>query len=146
VYIYDPNPSSIQEAMQVVPSAKIKENYNDLLQEDLDGIVIATPSALHAKQAIQALESGKAVFCQKPLGRNLAETKAVVHQAQLSNKLLAVDYSYRYTKGIAAIKDLLEKCKLGKIYAVETIFHNAYGPDKAWFYDSILSGGGCLID
>lgn len=146
VYIHDPDPSSIQDILQALPSAKVKESFNDLLQEEVDGIVIATPSALHAKQAIQALENGKAVFCQKPLGRNLAETKAVVYQAQQSNKLLAVDYSYRFTKGIAAMKDLMEKGKLGKIYAVETIFHNAYGPDKAWFYDSNLSGGGCLID
>lgn len=32
------------------------------------------------------------------------------------------------------------------VYAVELVFHNAYGPDKAWFYDPGLSGGGCIID
>jgi predicted dehydrogenase len=35
---------------------------------------------------------------------------------------------------------------LGQVYAVEMRFHNAYGPDKPWFYDASLSGGGCLID
>jgi predicted dehydrogenase len=35
---------------------------------------------------------------------------------------------------------------LGRVYAVDLVFHNAYGPDKAWFYDPRLSGGGCVID
>lgn len=140
---YQPN---IDETLKVVPSAKAYDSIDDLLKENIDGVVIATPSALHAKQAIRALELGKAVFCQKPLGRNLAETKAVVNQAQKMNKLLGVDYSYRYTKGIQAIKEVIEDGTLGKIYAVEAAFHNAYGPDKPWFYDPKLSGGGCLMD
>ncbi|MEX2594628.1 MAG: Gfo/Idh/MocA family oxidoreductase [Anditalea sp.] len=146
IAICDPDGPSIQKTLEAVPWARVHDNFTDLLKEDVEGIVIATPSALHAKQAMQALEAGKAVFCQKPLGRNLAETKAVVHLARQADKLLAVDYSYRYTQGIGAIKELVEKGKLGKIYAVEAVFHNAYGPDKAWFYNPDLSGGGCLID
>lgn len=146
VAICDTYQPSIEETLKVVPAAKCYESLDEMLQQDIDGIVIATPSALHARQAIKALEHGKAVFCQKPLGRNLAETKAVVNQAQKSNKLLGVDYSYRYTKGIQAIKKVIEEGSLGKIYAVEAVFHNAYGPDKPWFYDPKLSGGGCLMD
>src|SRR5690554_2903386 len=146
ISIYDPHRPSVEDTLKAVPSAKVNENFMELLQSDVDGVVIATPSALHAKQAIQALEQGKAVFCQKPLGRNLAETKAVVHLAQQTDRLLAVDYSYRYTKGVTAIKELIDEGKLGKIYGVEAVFHNAYGPDKAWFYDPALSGGGCLTD
>jgi predicted dehydrogenase len=146
ISICDPHQPSVENTLKAVPSAKVNQNFNELLESDLDGIVIATPSALHSRQAIQTLERGKAVFCQKPLGRDLTETKAVVHAAQQADKLLAVDYSYRYTKGIAAVKELLEKEALGKIFAVEATFHNAYGPDKAWFYDPGLSGGGCLID
>jgi predicted dehydrogenase len=36
--------------------------------------------------------------------------------------------------------------ELGRIHAVELCFHNAYGPDKAWFRDPRLSGGGCVMD
>lgn len=146
IAICDPHQPSVENTLKSVPSAKVSESFNELLESDVDGIVIATPSALHSKQAIQALERGKAVFCQKPLGRDLSETKAVVHAAQQADKLLAVDYSYRFTQGIAAVKEVLEQERLGKIFAVEAVFHNAYGPDKAWFYDPGLSGGGCLID
>lgn len=146
IAICDTDKPNMDEVLKILPSVKCHDSLEDLLKENVDGIVIATPSALHAKQAITALEHGKAVFCQKPLGRNLAETKAVVNQAQKMNKLLGVDYSYRYTKGIQAIKEVIQDGRLGKIHAVEAVFHNAYGPDKPWFYDPKLSGGGCLMD
>ena len=44
------------------------------------------------------------------------------------------------------MKDLVVTGSLGDIYAVDLTFHNAYGPDKAWFYDPMLSGGGCVMD
>ena len=69
---------------------------------DLDGVVIATPSALHAEQSIAALESGLAVFCQKPLGRDAAEAAAVVAAARRADRLLGVDLSYRHLDGHAA--------------------------------------------
>jgi predicted dehydrogenase len=40
----------------------------------------------------------------------------------------------------------IRRGSLGEIFAVDLVFHNAYGPDKSWFYDPDLSGGGCVID
>src|SRR5205823_9344721 len=112
----------------------------------LDGIVIATPSALHASQCLAALERGFAVFCQKPLGRNERETRAVVEAARRADRLLGVDFSYRTLGGAEAIRELIRSGSLGRIYAIDAVFHNAYGPDKAWFRDREQSGGGCVMD
>lgn len=117
-----------------------------LLQSDVDGIVIATPSAMHAEQAIAALERGKAVFCQKPLGRTAAECRRVVEAAEQADRLLAVDFGYRLLNGVQRVRQLVQQGELGRVYAVELAFHNAYGPDKPWFYDPRISGGGCVID
>jgi predicted dehydrogenase len=119
-------------------------SFDELLERGLDGIVIATPSALHAEQAVAALERGLAVFCQKPLGRDSAEARAVVDAARRADRLLGVDLSYRFTAAATALRDALPS--IGEPYAVELVFHNAYGPDKPWFSDRRLSGGGCLID
>jgi predicted dehydrogenase len=134
------------EAAQTVASCTIYESYDQLLSAGLDGIVIATPSALHAQQAAAALERGLAVFCQKPLGRTAAETARVVDAARLADRLLAVDLSYRYLDGARRIRELIQGGELGSVYAADLVFHNAYGPDKPWFYDPALSGGGCVID
>jgi predicted dehydrogenase len=145
-YLADPAPENVAEALKAAGQARVVTSLADMLARDVDGIVIATPSALHAGQAIQALHAGKAVFCQKPLGRNAQETRQVVEAARQANKLLGVDLSYRYTKAMQAVYQVVRSGELGDIYAVELIFHNAYGPDKAWFYDPSLSGGGCVID
>ncbi len=117
-----------------------------LLESSLDGVVIATPSALHAEQTIAALERGLAVFCQKPLGRNKEEVWEVIDTARGKNKLLGIDLSYRFLKTVSIVEKLIRCGDIGRIFAVDAVFHNAYGPDKPWFYDPELSGGGCVID
>jgi predicted dehydrogenase len=143
--IADCNATLAKDAAVLAPQASIGEDLYDLLRADIDAVVIATPSAMHAEQAIAALDKGKAVFCQKPLGRNYLETKAVVDAAEKNNKLLGVDFSYRHTC-FRHVYDLIQAGELGHIYAVDLVFHNAYGPDKSWFYDPKLSGGGCVVD
>jgi len=121
-------------------------SLDELLEAAPDGIVIATPSALHAEQAIAALERGIAVFCQKPLGRSATETRTVVDAARAADRLLCVDLSYRFVEAFRVARDVVRSGELGEILAGDLVFHNAYGPDKEWFYDPELAGGGCVID
>jgi predicted dehydrogenase len=144
--IADPSAEMAAEASLLAPNAKQMQTLDDLLDEGLDGIVIATPSAIHAEQSIRALEQGVAVFCQKPLGRTATEVQAVVDAARSADRLLAADFSYRFTDGMRRIRDIVRSGELGRIYAADLVFHNAYGPDKPWFYDPALSGGGCVMD
>jgi len=144
--IADISRENAEQAGKVAPQAQLVSSLEDLLDLNLDGIVIATPSAFHCAQAIEALSAGLAVFCQKPLGRSAQETEMVVSAARSANRLLGVDFSYRFTEGIQKMHRLATAGDLGKLYAADLIFHNAYGPDKPWFYSAELSGGGCLID
>ncbi len=146
IAIADSAPDAVEQALQLAPSAKVCSGLEDMLRLGLDGVVIATPSALHAEQAIAALERGVAVFCQKPLGRSAAEVARVVEAAQKADRLLGVDFSYRQTQGLAQIRELVQSGALGRIFFADLVFHNAYGPDKDWFYNRALSGGGCLMD
>jgi predicted dehydrogenase len=144
--IADPSPEMAAEAVKLAPDAAIVSTLDELLDAGVDGVVIATPSAMHAEQSIRALERGAAVFCQKPLGRTAQEARAVVDGARAADRLLAVDLSYRFTDGMGRIAELVRSGGLGRLYAVDLVFHNAYGPDKGWFYDPALSGGGCVMD
>ncbi|MCF6368611.1 Gfo/Idh/MocA family protein [Rhizobium halophilum] len=146
VVLADASPEVSQEARKLAPQAAVASSLEDLLRHDLDGIVIATPSAQHAAQSIQALDAGVAVFCQKPLGRDAGEVAAAVTAAEKADRLLGVDLSYRYTKGMQHVRSLLQNGELGHVHAVDLVFHNAYGPDKDWFYDKSQSGGGCVMD
>ncbi|WP_265499763.1 Gfo/Idh/MocA family protein [Paracoccus beibuensis] len=146
VALADPDADAVRAAAEVAPDAATGHDLRALLDQEPDGVVIATPSAMHAAQSIEALEAGAAVFCQKPLGRDAAETAAVVQAARKADRLLATDLSYRHTQAFVALRDLIRGGDLGQVHTVDLTFHNAYGPDKPWFRDRRLSGGGCLID
>lgn len=144
--ICDPNPEMLEQARSAAPAAQVADSLEAMLALGLDGVVIATPSALHAGQCIQAFEAGTAIFCQKPLGRTAAEVEAVLVAAQMADRLLGVDLSYRHTCAMAAIRERVRSGSLGHVFAADFTFHNAYGPGAGWFWDAKLSGGGCLID
>lgn len=146
VLVTDPNAEAVQRALELASGARRAENLNELLDSDIDGIVLATPSGLHAQQAILALDAGKHVFCQKPLGRTAVETKAVVEAAERNDRLLGVDFCYRHAHAMQTVRDTVRSGEIRDIFAVDLTFHNAYGPDKSWALDADLSGGGCLID
>ena len=146
VAIFDPSSEMSAQALELAPGAPLVGSFEELLACKPEGVVIATPSALHARQCVQAFEAGAAVFCQKPLGRAAAEVEAVLAAAERSDRLLGVDLSYRYTAAMQAICERVHSGELGKIFAADLTFHNAYGPGAGWFWDPTLSGGGCLID
>jgi predicted dehydrogenase len=145
VAVADSTPENAEAAARLA-GCPVVGSLDQLLDIDLDGIVIATPSALHAEQAESVLERGIAVFCQKPLGRTADETLRVVEAACHADRLLGVDLSYRFVEGSRRIRELVRSGDLGSVHAADLVFHNAYGPDKPWFYDPLLSGGGCVID
>jgi predicted dehydrogenase len=144
--ICDTSPEILRQSLALAPTAKTVTSYDELLRADIDGVIIATPSAKHAEQSLRALGRGLPVFCQKPLGRNTTETRSVVEAAKKANRLLGIDLAYRFTRAMQAIHSVISSGELGEIYAANLVFHNAYGPDKQWFYDRSLSGGGCVID
>jgi len=146
VALADPSPDMLAAALALAPGAAPADGLDGLIDADLDGIVIATPSAQHAAQSIAALERGCAVFCQKPLGRDAAEVAAVLAAARRADHLVGIDFSYRHTAALQRLRTLVAGGEIGEVFAVELAFHNAYGPDKPWFYDARQSGGGCLMD
>lgn len=143
-------PERLAEAGNAYPRAAQFSDYKRMLERarelDLDGIVIATPNALHAPQTVAALDEGLAVFCQKPLALSAREAEKMVDAARDADRLLGVDYSYRFTDGAQELYRMVRGRELGRIFSLELVFHNAYGPDKPWCFDPQLSGGGALMD
>ena len=86
------------------------------------------------------------MFCQKPLALTADEAAAVVDAARKADLPLGLDLSYRHTQAAVEMKKLISSGRIGHVYAADLTFHNAYGPDKPWFHDPALSGGGCLVD
>jgi predicted dehydrogenase len=110
------------------------------------------PGDRHAERAARAAgrsgaRAGIAVFCQKPLARTAAETRSVIDAARQGRPAAGrgpVVPAHR--RRCSASANAWWPATIGEVYAVDLVFHNAYGPDKPWFRDPLLSGGGCVID
>jgi predicted dehydrogenase len=144
--VADPSAEVRQRVRELAPGALVVDTPDQMLAVGMDGAVIATPSAMHAEQALRLLDKRIAVFCQKPLARTAHETATIVDAARKADRLLGCDLSYRNTEAMRRIRNCIVEGELGRLYAADLVFHNAYGPDKPWFRDMRLSGGGCAID
>ena len=93
----------LEAAKGTFPNVKTFKDFNLLLQEPLDGIVLSTPSHLHCQQIEAALTAGLHVFCEKPLGIDLEEcerlgtiVKAFPDQVVMLGFMRRYDSSYQY--------------------------------------------------
>jgi predicted dehydrogenase len=150
VALCDASPGRLESTARSHPRVACFQEYDELLARAaglrLDGVVIATPNSLHFPQTLAALDRGLAVFCQKPLALDAGQARAMVDAARQAGRRLGVDDSYRFTEGARRLRELIAGGSLGRVCSLDTVFHNASGPDKPWCFDPALSGGGALMD
>ncbi len=102
-------------------NAKAYYSIDELLQAetDLNLVAVCTPNGLHAQQAVQALEAGHHVLCEKPLCITVENGKMMIAAAEKAGKKLFVVKQNRYNPPVAFLKDLIVNGKLGKIYSFQ---------------------------
>src|SRR5438128_221847 len=94
--------------------ARIVDDVNTLCaSDDVDLVVVATPTYLHAEHAIAAARAGKHVFCEKPLARTLADAERIVRACEDAGVSLAVGHVVRYFPEYQAAKRMLDDGTLG---------------------------------
>lgn len=99
------------------------DRYGDLLAADLDLIDICTPSALHAPQAIQAMEAGKDVVIEKPAARSLAEMDRLMQVEAATGRRASPIYQYRFGHGIQKLHHLMAHGVAGPVSVASAETH-----------------------
>lgn len=83
---------------------------DDLLaDDDVDAVIVATPSHLHAEQSVRVLESGRHVLCEIPVGLSETEATAVAEAAARAGRVAAVGHTLRYWEPHRRLQDRLEE-------------------------------------
>jgi predicted dehydrogenase len=112
----------------------------------VDAVVIGTPNALHAPQAIAFLEAGKHVLVEKPMATSVAEADAMVAAAREGGARLMVAHCWRFHPDVRALRARVAAGELGEIVKTRGYGgHAGWGP-SGWFTDPELAGGGALLD
>lgn len=115
-----------QKSQNVAPRCDQYEFYEDLLErKDIDVIEVATPDHWHALVAIHACQSGKDVYCQKPLAYTITEGWAIVRAVRENKRVLQVGSQQRSSK---EFQDAIALVRAGKIGHIEKIYARVGDP------------------
>jgi len=122
-------------------------DYNDLVkQEDLDGVLVCTPTAVHAGPSIAALKAGKHVLSEKPMEASRKAAAEMVEAAQESGLILMVALKLRFTPQVIKAKEIIDAGVLGEIYYAETVADRRRGNPGGNFIKKDTAGFGAAAD
>jgi predicted dehydrogenase len=117
----------------------------DLLADGgVDAVIIATPNALHAPQAVAALRAGVHVMVEKPMALNAAEAQVMLDAAQISGAHMMVAHCWRFDEDVVWLKSQVGR--LGKVVRTRSLGVHAHWGPTGWFTSRALAGGGALAD
>jgi predicted dehydrogenase len=133
-----------------IPTSARFAYFSDMLKAgiQLDAIDICANNAAHAPVAIEALEAGLHVLCEKPLALNPAEVRAMIAaRDRAKNKILMTAQNLRFQNNSVRLKAYLQDGVLGDVYYARAQFlRRRYLPTRIGFIDKAISGGGPVID
>ncbi len=118
--------ADLRNAMATIyhPSALYADFNTMLADPQIEAVLIATADQFHAPLALQALDAGKHVFVEKPLGVNVEECLQLQQHVQNTKYILQIGHNKRFDPGIAFAHNFIQT-ELGTLIAV-----------KAWYHDS----------
>lgn len=131
------------------------QDWRELIERaDIDAVDIAAPNHMHKEIAIAAAEAGKMILCEKPLGRNLQESREIAAAAAKAGVKTLVWYNYRFIPAVTMAKQLVDEGKLGRIYHYRANFLQDWtisedlpqGGEALWRLDVESSGSGVTGD
>ena len=117
---------------------------------EIDALINAGPNDIHAAPSIAALRAGKAVLCEKPLGRTAGEADAMARAARETGKAAMTGFNYRFVPAVLLARRLLADGRFGRIYH----FRGRYSDDSlldpdspyGWRHDRETAGSGVIAD
>lgn len=123
-------------------------DYHELLYEQLDGVIVATPHNLHYPITMDFLENGVHVLCEKPLAESSAQAKEMVNLARKNGVKLCVNNTRRLFPSSIKVKELITEGHLGDLISMEYYEGGAFSwPTTSGFYfNSKESPKGVLLD
>ena len=121
-------------------------SYDALLAAPhIDAVYVSTPHPQHAEWTIKALEAGKAVLCEKPMGVNYPEVMAMVETASLRQRFLMEAFMYRTHPQTAKVVELVRDGAIGEVRQINAShgFASSFDPNSR-LHSNELAGGGIM--
>lgn len=149
VAVCDNKPDRLDKAATTAAKdnpAALRDWREVIARKDVEAVYIATPPHLHAEMAVAALNAGKHVYCEKPIGVNAKHVGDVVKAAKRSGKVFVSGQQLRSHRQLGAAVGKIHGGVLGEIYMIKAqrhatadLPHDSTSSD--WYFDVTKSGG-----
>jgi predicted dehydrogenase len=115
---------------------------------EVDAVFVTTPNSVHLPDVLTAVQHGKPVLCEKPMGMNAAECKQMVEAARKAGVLLGIAQVFRFEETTARLRERLAGGQIGTPVFARSEFSFVGGREHArtWLNDRRLAGGGPIAD
>jgi predicted dehydrogenase len=126
------------------------QNYEYLLEEDLDILIVCLTNDIASTVTIAGLEKGLHVFCEKPPGRNVSDIESVIEvERQHPNQKLMYGFNHRYHDSVVEALRIIKSKELGEVINLRGVYGKSQlvtfnQPD--WRTKREIAGGGVLLD
>lgn len=142
---------NLEAAKSSAAANGIDQVYGDvaeMLATEIDAVTVIVPNKFHAPIAIQALEAGKHVFCEKPPAMNAAEVREMIVARDKAGRQLMFNFNNRARPESREMKKLIDDGSVGRINSAQAKWIRRTGIPGfgGWFTTKALSGGGPVID
>jgi predicted dehydrogenase len=137
------------QTAQTFPEFQFYQDYQHLIEQDLDAVFVCTYNHVAPEITIQAMESGKHVFCEKPPGRSVEDVEQIVAIEEAHPNLkLKYGFNHRYHYAVMETKSMIESGQFGEILWLRGVYGKMGGGhfEEAWRNKENISGGGILLD
>jgi predicted dehydrogenase len=114
----------------------------------LEAVIVSTPLPHHEAGVLAALQAGKHVLCEKPLGSSVESCRRMLEAARAAGRVLAVGFNHRYYPAIKFVKRVVDEGRIGTIDHLRVFGgHDGLHNFRAeWQYKAPASGGGAMMD
>lgn len=119
--------------------AEVASDFDQCLTDDIDAIVVVTPTDVHAQYCIKAAQAGKHIFCEKPMTRTLDEADQVVETVEAAGVKMMVGQVLRFFPEYQTARQMVQEGQLGNVGMIRMARINLM--PRGWFADLQRSGG-----
>lgn len=145
--VADINKNRLKSVGEKFLIAKQFSDYKELLAtQDVDAVIIATPTNTHSEIALECLKAKKHILIEKPIARSLAEAKEINSVAKKNKKQVMIGMNLRFRPDAMLMKSLVSSGELGEIFYIRCGWLRKQSSEQKWFLNKNQSGGGVIID
>jgi predicted dehydrogenase len=125
---------------------RVETRSAEVLTDDVDAVVVCTPSNRHEEQVSAALRAGKHVLCEKPLALTEAGVRRIL-ELEGADRRLMVAMNQRFRPDAAALRQFVTGGELGEVFYLKAGWLNRYRPrGRTWRDRRATAGGGAFMD